>query len=473
MKKLRSLLASTATLILSLTLAIVIWFNAVQEQDPDTRRSVQIPATYVGLPENVIIVEPTNPDQAILVTYEGRSSIVTDLSEGDFSAVIDLSEVPIGERQSIPVNIEATTTEIAANSTPSEIAILLEELKTVSIPVEVDIRGSEARGHIRQPELLEPTEIVVTGIASEVDDLDFAQVTVFLNDENQTFIDNPRPIFYDQQGQVASVSNLDISADVVQVTIPIQESADFAEKIISVDIVGEPADGYRLLSASVSPSTILVTGRPTQLQVPFNVRTEPIDITGLTESFNGPVTLVLPEGIELDEVEEIIVDVQIEPFRSTKIFNQPVVVQGVDLEKEADVTPESVRVVLFGPLPILETITEQELLVTVDGFGLENGEYTVEPVVNFPEQRDLELRSIQPSVVTLQITDTLTTTNGISNTLPITDASSMLYNRPVEVMSSMDLGVEDTAVSHHHPSKIIAKPQPIYLKKNGSLIIAN
>ena len=465
MKKVRSFLAGTATLILSLVLAIVIWFNAVQAEDPDTRRSVQIPATYVGVPENVIIVEPTNPEQTILVTYEGRSSIVTNLAAEDFSAVIDLSEVPIGERQSIPINIESTTSEIQTDSNPAEIDILLEELKTVSIPVKVDIRGSEARGHTRQQELIEPAEILVTGKASEVDALDFAQVTVFLNDENQTFIDNPRPIYYDRQGQVASIRNLDVATDEVQVTIPIQESADFAEKIISVDIVGEPAQGYRLLSASIRPNTILVTGRPTQLQVPFNVRTEPIDITGLTESFSGPITLVLPDGIELDEVEEITVDVQIEPFRSTKIFNQPVVVQGVEPEKETVVEPESVRVVLFGPLPILETITEQELLVTADGFGLENGTYTLEPIVTFPEQRGLELRSVQPSVVSLQITDTLTVTNGISHTLPITDESSLLYNRPVEVTSNLDLGEQDTAVFTYQQSKIAITPQPFQLRK--------
>ena len=465
MKKVRSFLAGTATLILALVLAIVIWFNAVQAEDPDTRRSVQIPATYVGLPENVIIVEPTNPEQTILVTYEGRSSIVTNLTADDFSAIIDLSEVPIGARQSIPINIEASTSEIQNDSNPAEIDILLEELKTVSVPVKVDIRGSEARGHTRQQELLEPAEILVTGKASEVDALDFAQVTVFLNDENQTFIDNPRPIYYDRQGQVASIRNLDVATDEVQVTIPIQESADFAEKIISVDIVGEPAQGYRLLSASVRPNTILVTGRPTQLQVPFNVRTEPIDITGLTESFSGPVTLVLPDGIELDEVEEITVNVQIEPFRSTKIFNQPVVVQGIEPDKEAMVEPDTVRVVLFGPLPILETITEQELLVTADGFGLENGTYALEPIVTFPEQRGLELRSVQPSVVSLLITDTLTTTNEISHTLPITDASSLLYNRPVEVTSNLDLGEQNTAVFHPIPSKTAAKPQPILLKQ--------
>ena len=471
MKKFRSFLAGTTTLLLSFLLAIAIWFNAVQAEDPEIRRSVQIPVTYIGLPEDVIIAQPNNPDQDILVTYEGRTSIVTQLKPSDFSAIIDLSDVPIGEEQQVPIQVESNQQNITINPpAPDQMGIYLEALKTAEIPVKVDIRGSTARGHTRQEELIEPAEITVRGTASEVDALDFAQVTVFLNGENQTIVTNPQPIFYDRQGRIASVRNLDVSTDEVQVTVPIQESADFLERSISVNIVGEPAPGYRLLSAQVNPNTILVTGRPTQLQVPFSVRTEPIDITGLTESFSDAVTLVLPTGIEQDEVEEIIVDVQIEPFRSTKIFNQLVTVQGLDEDKAGIPSPEEVRIVLFGPLPVLETMTEQEILVTVDAFGLENGDYTLEPIVTFPEQRGLELRSVQPSVVMLQITNTLTSTNGISNTLPITDESSLRYNTPVEDVLSLELGVLDTAVSHHTPFIKNTTVQPIYLNKKEFII---
>lgn len=449
MKSFRSFLSGTATLLLSLLLAIVIWYNAVQAQDPEARRSVQIPITTIGLPENVIIAEPSNPEQDVLVSYQGRTSIVTQLSPNDFSAIIDLSDIPVGERQLVPIQVESSQQNITINPpAPDQIEIYLEELITAEIPVKVDIRGSTARGHTRQEELIEPATITVKGTASEVEALDFAQVTVFLNGENQTIVTNPQPIYYDRQGRVASVRNLNVSTDEIQVTVPIQESEDFAEKIISINIVGEPAPGYRLLSARVNPNSILVTGRPTQLQIPFNVQTEPIDITGLTESFSDAVTLVLPPGIEQDEVEEIIVDVQIEPFRSTKIFNQIVTVQGLDENKSAVSEPEEVRIILFGPSPVLEAMTEQEILVTVDAFGLNDGTYSLEPTVTFPEQRGLELRSVQPSVITLQITDTLTTTDSISHMFPILNESSLRYNTPVEDVISLDLGVLDTAVSH-------------------------
>jgi hypothetical protein len=113
---------------------------------------------------------------------------------------------------------------------------------------------------------------------------------------------------------------------------------------------------------------------------------------------------------------------------------------------------------------VLEAMTGQEILVNVDAFGLEDGVHSLEPIVTFPEQRGLELRSIQPSMITLLITPTLTTTHGISNTLPITDDTSMRYNTPVEDLLSLNSEAEDTAVSRQ-PHIIHTTPQPIYLNK--------
>lgn len=50
---------------------------------------------------------------------------------------------------------------------------------TRQIDVELEIRGDVARGHTMGEPLIDPLTISVTGTESEVDRLDFAQVTVF------------------------------------------------------------------------------------------------------------------------------------------------------------------------------------------------------------------------------------------------------------------------------------------------------
>lgn len=420
--KFKARLADILALLLSLILALAIWFNAQQAEDPLIRRVLQIPVDFIGIPENVKIIEPDNLNTTVLVAYEGPTSVVDLLGADDFSAEVDLSQISVGQEQTVPINVRVNNDEVTVNlPAPSEIAVHLEELVTKQIPVELELRGSIARGYIAEDPLIEPEFITVKGTASDVDKLALARITVFLGNEDvQTKIASPQPIFYDQQGRVAGVSNLELSHNQVDVTLPIREAADFANRVISVNIIGEPAPGYRVLNTSVNPPSVLVTGRPSQLELPFRVQTEPIDVTGLTESFQTRVSLTLPEGVTLDEVQEIVATVEIEPFSSTKIFNRPVEILGVAEGLTATADPETVRVVLFGPLPVLDALPEQEISVTADLFGLGVGKHMVEPDVLYPD-RGLEKRSIQPALVTIIITDAITNSNGLTESLGLTN----------------------------------------------------
>lgn len=416
MRMARSLLANLATLILSFLLALVIWVNAMQVDDPTIKRALQVPVTFIGLPENVTRVNQANDNLPVLITYEGPSSIVSTLSPDDFTAIVDLSNTPLGQNVVVPIDIQSKNTQVRLEAPiPESVTVRLERLVTRAIDVELEIRGDVARGHTLGDPLIDPPIITVTGMESDVEQLDFARVTVFLNNDTQTRIESPQPLFYNRQGRVASVSSLQLSTEQVQVTIPINESADFANKVITADVTGQVAPGYRVLGVTIEPPSVLVTGRPTQLALPFRVQTEKIDITGLTETFQDQVSLILPEGISLDSVTEITVTVQIEPFSSTKIYNQPIELLGLNGDLEVTIEPDTVRVVLFGPSPVLDALSEQEVRVSLDLFGLEPGEYSLEPDVDVPD-RGLELRSIQPSSIEVTITEPITETNGITET---------------------------------------------------------
>lgn len=419
----RSIAANLFTLLLSLALAVLIWVNAQQVKDPPRSEFLTIPVNIIGQPEDSILLTPPPERLFVQIVFEGPTSIVTQLTPADFSATADLSGIPFGEKTNVPITVQSNVPRVTLRSQQLELNVQLEQLVTREIPVVLDIRGEVARGYTTGDPLIDPERITISGPASNVGELDFARVTVFLNNDREDILDSRQPIFYDKQGNVASVRGLTLNSQQVDITIPVTESAGYAEKFIDVDIVGEPAPGYRVLDISVSPLSVLVQGRPTLLRQLSRVQTEPIDITGLTESYRQQVTLALPEGVILDEVQEIFVEIDIEPFRTTDTFNPPVNVQGLGENLEATVKPESVRVVLFGPLPVLETLLDEEVNVTIDLFGLVTGTYSLEPDVSFPD-RGIELRSIQPALVSVTITRLLTITNEITETLPAGQAAT-------------------------------------------------
>ncbi|MCA9975912.1 MAG: hypothetical protein KC413_09195 [Anaerolineales bacterium] len=355
MKKfLRSIVSNLFTFLLSLALAILIWVNAQQTEDPLRSEILTIPVNIISQPEDSILLDPAPDRLTVQLVFEGSTSTVNEVTTNDFTATIDLNGVPFGTETHLPVNVQTTVPNITLRSQPLEITVLLEQLVTRDIPIVLDIRGDVSRDYTQGDPLIDPPAITVSGPASSAESLDFARVTVFLNNNREDLFDTRQPIFYDQQGRVASVRALTLSDEQIDITIPVTESAGFAEKSIDVNLIGQPAPGYRILDINVTPLTVLVQGRPTQLSQLDRVQTEPIDITGLTGAFRQQVALALPVGITQEEVEEIFVEIDIEPLFTTDTYTPKVLIQGLDKNLAAAIDPESVRVVLYGPLPVLE-----------------------------------------------------------------------------------------------------------------------
>jgi YbbR domain-containing protein len=420
---LRSILANLATLAISLVLGIIIWANAVQGDDPVRNQFIQIPVQFVGLTEASRLLSPTQ--QNVQVVFEGRSSLLSQITMDDFRAIVDLTDVPFGQQTAVDIDV---TTDIGGirilSQSPEQVEVLVDQLMTRNIPVELEVRGTVARGHEPGEPLLEPEFITVSGIASQVEPLDFARITVFLNNDRETVVARPQPIIYNRQGRIATTTGLDLSTEQVQVTIPINETAGVAERLITVSWKGEPAPGYRLLSVEVNPPSVLVEGLPTQLARLNRVQTEVIDVTGLEETFQQQVVLDLPNGITLVEVEEIFVTIEIEPLLTTSVYNLRPELERLAPDLEARIQPEEVQIVLFGPLPVFNTLLEEEVSVTLDLLGLGVGTYNLPPLVDFPD-RGIELRSVQPNLISVEITELITGTAAISGT----DALLLLGNQ--------------------------------------------
>ncbi|MFZ0548204.1 MAG: CdaR family protein [Candidatus Promineifilaceae bacterium] len=417
----RSILYNLGTFLIALLLAVLVWAAAILNNDPVETRLWQIDVQTIGLPPDAQLL--SRPPNTASITIEGPVSALDKVSPNDYTAVIDLSGVSFGETD-VDIQIEGGIEGVAVlNKSPETARINMEQIVTRDIPVRVDVRGEVARGHRKGQESVSPEFVQVTGIASLVNQLAEARVTVFLDNARQDVDLLRRPTFYDLQGNVASNIGLTVTPSEVQVVVPVIELAGFAEKPITVNWVGEPASGYRLLNINVEPSSILITAPPDQLDA-LRIETEPVDISGLTISETLQVALDLPDGVSLEDPQPIIVTVEIGPIQTSDVVQRPVEVRGLGEGLEAILDPEEVRVFLFGPLPVLESLEDDDVRVTLDLLNLEIGTYSLEPLVSISANRIVE-RSIQPATVTVVITEAMTTTEDITGTLPVT-ATSLL-----------------------------------------------
>ncbi len=393
-------------MVLAFILAVAIWTNATQVEDPVRTRFLEVPLQYVGLPADAVLVD-ADARQMVQIRLEGPDSVLQALTPADFTATVDLSRVPSGETVEVDIVVTGGQTGATVSFiTPEAIDVLLEQQVTRDVPVELDLRGTVARGHNQGEPLLDPPSIRVAGAESRVNELDFALVTVFLNSTVETLVESSQPVFYDLAGRVASVTGLELSSNEVTVTVPVEEAAGFADKLVTVEWVGEPAPGYRLLSVTADPPSVLVEGRPALVNRLTSVTTEAIDINGLTQTFEQTAVLDLPEGVSVDPEQIVTVRIEVEPILTTSTFIRVPEPRGLRSGFEATVEPAQVRVVIFGPLPVLDALAESDVRVMLDLFGLEEGDYSIEPDVLVPD-RGIEVRSVQPSAVSVTIAATV------------------------------------------------------------------
>lgn len=426
---LKSLAANVATLSLAFILAVLIWGVAVRANDPVNQLPLRLSLQVTGRPaDSAVSVEP----ESVEIVVEGPASILDELTPEDFTATIDLTEVTSGEN-TVPIMVHHSLDAIdLVYQIPESATVIVERIVRREIPVEVEVRGEAGRGYVLQAPVVDPAVIPVTGIASRVEALTEARVTLFLDGPQQDVVLNRRPIFYDRQGNIASVNGLEVGTEEVVVTVPVDQLAGYAAKPIIVDWQGEPAPGYRLLNVRVEPDSVLLSGQPVLLENLTRVRTEPVDISGLRESLRLPVALDLPAGVTVDEVQAVIVEIEIEPILTSSVIGKVPEIRALQEGLTLTTEIEEVRVFLFGPLDKLDSLQDDDVRVTLDLFGLEVGSHTLEPDADVSVS-GVEVRSLQPSQLTIVITDAITMTNQLTTT-----------NRNTETMALPSLAVDSS-----------------------------
>jgi YbbR domain-containing protein len=411
----RSFFSYLLTLLFAFLIALIIWFVAIRESDPLSNKSLLLPVETRGvLPaEGSVRLD----DDTVRIFVEAPQSILAPLTSQDFAAYIDLASVPWGESV-VPIQVELLADRVqVVLQEPQTTRVVAEQYIDRQVPVQVLVRGNPARGHEAGTPVVEPETVLVSGPEPRVNQLARAEVSVLIDGAREDVVMVRRPTFYDRNGVVVSMTGLETSVEEVTVVVPIDEVEGVAEVPIIVNWVGEPALGYRLLQVSAEPQSVLISGAPTVLENVRAVPTEVIDIAGLNSSFEQRVTLALPPDVELAEVQPVLASFEIEPILTTSVLREEPEIRALGVGLTATVTPPLVTVFLFGPLPVLDTVTGDDVLVTVDLLDLQAGTHSVEPLVRVLAN-GVEVRSFQPEFVTVTITET----EVVTGTRPRVDA---------------------------------------------------
>ena len=137
------------------------------------------------------------------------------------------------------------------------------------------------------------------------------------------------------------------------------------------------------------------------------MRTTPIDVDGLTQTFRKKVALALPSGLHLEPADLGLVDVEvvIEEKEVAKSFDVPI--EGRNTSYPYVITPSSIHIRIEGPASTIEELAQTggELQAYTDLKGLCPGVYVRKCAISLP--LDASLIDAEPEVFTINITENM------------------------------------------------------------------
>jgi YbbR domain-containing protein len=393
------------TFLLALILGVSVWLSAVSAADPNDVRAFPnpIPLEVIGQDPSLILTSeiPQTVDVSLRAPRSVWESLVT--RENAVRAIVDLSGLSAGEHTcDVQIIVDQRPYQIVL-ANPTTVDVVLESLATQTFPLSLSLSGQPAAGYQVGEATKDITEIAVSGPESLVKQAVRARVPINLDGVREG-IDESVPVqVLDGQDQI--VRGLTINPESVHVTVPISQQGGFRDVAVKVVVQGQQAAGYRIENISVFPPVVTVFADDPELvnQLPGIVETQPLDLQDRKENVSTRLSLNLPENITLIGAQTVQVQVSISPIQtSLTLLNQPINVNGLSEGLSAQVFPQTVDVIISGPLPVLDALTSKDVTVSVKVAELEVGVYQLTPDVKVQVDNVL-VESILPGTVEVVI----------------------------------------------------------------------
>ena len=394
------------TFLLAFLLAIAVWVSAVTASDPDETIPYPTPVTIeiIGQEPNMLITNDYT--KQVEMVLQAPKSVWDQLtaSTDTVHAIVDLTNLAAGTHQ-VPIQFQVRIQPTRIVSTSLEtLDIVLEPLKTFSIPVDIELLGSPSIGYELQKLRLDHEDVIVSGPESIVSQVVRVGASLDVSGIKSSLESTLTLKAYDQDGQV--VPGVTLSQSAVKATQPVIQLGGYRELAVKVVVSGKVSDGYRLTSLLVNPPVVTVFSSNVALvdSLPGFVETSELNLDSVNADFETHLDLLIPEGVTLLGDQNVLVQVGISPIEGSLIINErPVTVVGLGVGYIATVSHITVDLYLSGPLPMLESLVTSEVLVSVDLTGLTAGTYQLTPSVTIMVV-GVRVETILPATVEVVIT---------------------------------------------------------------------
>ena len=313
-ERIRNLDPNLKLKILSVVLAIAIWYMINAFSDPAIRMtvnnvSVDILNGDVIEKRGDVYTVLDNTDVIPVVNILAKRSVIDKLESKNVIATADVRDI----EQDGSVRIVLTTDKYSSSieritGSISHVQLRVEPQETHALNLEVETQGNPAEGYIMDDASAEQNQVMLSGPRSYVNEVGRAIVSVDITGAEKNIKVYPEIVLYDKENNVISpedmkMHKLHMNVSSVKVVATVYKTKEIPITCGS----GVPiAYGYELISQpTVEPSSITVAGAEGILEDFDSIEIPASDVTYdyLTATMNKTLNIVsyLPEGVFLTD----------------------------------------------------------------------------------------------------------------------------------------------------------------------------
>jgi len=409
----RSIIDMIARAVLALILAALVWIVAIQADDPTqvNMYSDELPITRINEPPGSLVYGQTA--DSVRVTLRAPRSLWAQLTPDQFKAEVNLAGQPFGQL-SLPVQVRVANRAVEIVRTdPATIDLRLESIAEQSFPVHITAIGEPALGYAAHPANATPTQVTVRGPASFVGRVVEVLGTISVQSARQNIDQSVRLNALDKDGN--PVGFITLAPESVQAHVDVKQLGGFRDMAVKVVVRGQVAPGYRISNVTVTPPIVTVFGASQTIdQSPGFLETTPITVTNAQNDVVERVALNVPGGVSLLGDPAVQVRVQVEAIQGGLTVQRPLMVQGLPPGMDTRLSPETIDVILTGPLPKLQALKPDDVRVILDLVNLGVGTHQVKPQAVVPQ--GVVAESMLPATIQVTI--------GLTGTLPVSPVAT-------------------------------------------------
>lgn len=406
-KILKALRSNLGYKILSVLIAILIWYAVVNINDPIETGSYTVHVTvtnesYISSGKQVYHID--DEYKTVTVYVKGNRSDLRHITADNITVTADLTQIVDMDRDPIMVPLSASCPGISpTNITLSRnaIPITIENIASKAFPVSVNTGDSVPGSNYEVGTLTpNPEQVVINGPESIVNTIDSVVATIDVTGMTQDGTKKAALTVLDKNSEPISdetiADDLTFDGGVPNITVAVDLWRKQSNVRLNVQYSGQPANGYHVTSVSTTPETITVVGNDTALASlaaeanTITISDPDISVAGAKDDVKTDITLSdkLPEGLRLtaNAADTVSVDIAIlsDESRELSIDVDDIVTDNLADNLTVSYDQTNVKLRVSGSTSALSSLRASDITASIDLKGKTEGDYSVLLNVDLP-----------------------------------------------------------------------------------------